>query len=56
MQRSTRGTQLARRIVHPESGFDMPISALRRIPLHPLWPVAVKAAIAHGRIKDLLGV
>jgi glycine/D-amino acid oxidase-like deaminating enzyme len=50
------GAQLARRIVHPDSRFDMPISALRTIPLHSLWPVAVKAAIARGRIADLLGV
>ena len=50
------GAQLARRITHPAGSFDMPITALRRIPLHPFWPIAVKAAIAHGRITDLLGV
>lgn len=53
---TTMGAQLARRITHPADSFDMPITALQRIPLHPFWPIAVKAAIAHGRIADLLGV
>ena len=53
---TTMGAQLARRIAHPADPFDMPVTALQRIPLHPFWPIAVKAAIAHGRIADLLGV
>jgi glycine/D-amino acid oxidase-like deaminating enzyme len=53
---TTMGAQLARRITHPVESFDMPVTALQRIPLHSFWPIAVKAAIAHGRIADLLGV
>ena len=50
------GAQLARRILHPTAGFDMPITGMKNIPLHALWPVAVKAAIAHGRLSDFLGL
>jgi glycine/D-amino acid oxidase-like deaminating enzyme len=50
------GAQLARRIVSPTAGFDMPITRMKSIPLHGLWPVAVKAAIAHGRLSDFLGI
>ena len=50
------GAQLAGRLAHPARGFDLPITPLRTIPLHSLWPIAVKAAIARGRIADLLGL
>jgi len=50
------GAQLARRIATPSAGLDMPITTMKTIGLHPLWPVAVKAAIAHGRVSDFLGV
>jgi glycine/D-amino acid oxidase-like deaminating enzyme len=50
------GAALARRIVSPTSLFDMPISGLKPIPLHALWPLAVRAAIAHGRLSDYLGL
>jgi len=50
------GAQLARRIMNPSSEFDMPISDMKRIRLHALWPLAVRAAIAHGRLTDFLGI
>jgi hypothetical protein len=36
--------------------FDMPITGLKTLPLHSLWPLAVRAAIAHGRVSDFLGL
>jgi len=50
------GAQLARRLLDRSSQFDMPITDMKGIPLHPLWPLAVKAAIAHGRLTDFLGI
>jgi glycine/D-amino acid oxidase-like deaminating enzyme len=50
------GAQLARRLVSPTAEFDMPVTDMKSIPLHALWPVAVKAAIAHGRLHDFLGI
>jgi glycine/D-amino acid oxidase-like deaminating enzyme len=50
------GAQLARRIMNPSSAFDMPISDMKSILMHALWPLAVKAAIAHGRLTDFLGI
>jgi glycine/D-amino acid oxidase-like deaminating enzyme len=50
------GEQLARRLSNPASAFDMPISALRPIRLHALWPLAVHATIAHARLSDALGL
>jgi glycine/D-amino acid oxidase-like deaminating enzyme len=52
---TTMGAQLARRITHPGEPFDMPVTDMKTIPLHPLWPIAVKAAILHGRVSDFLG-
>lgn len=49
------GAQLARRIVKPADEFDMPITPMKGIRLHALWPIAVRAAIWHGRIGDFLG-
>jgi glycine/D-amino acid oxidase-like deaminating enzyme len=46
------GAQLARRIIDPNGSFDMPVTRLQPIPLHGLWPIAVKAAIARGRLSD----
>jgi glycine/D-amino acid oxidase-like deaminating enzyme len=48
------GAALARRIAHPREPFDMPITDLRPIPMHALWPLAVKAAILSGRLRDFL--
>jgi glycine/D-amino acid oxidase-like deaminating enzyme len=50
------GARLARRITHPLEPFDMPVTPMRGIPLHALWPVAVKAAILRGRVSDFLGI
>ncbi|HXA35082.1 MAG TPA: FAD-binding oxidoreductase [Steroidobacteraceae bacterium] len=49
------GAQLARRLTNPSAEFDMPITGMKRIRLHALWPLAVRAAIAHARLGDLLG-
>ena len=46
------GAQLARRIIDPNGSFDMPVTRLKPIPLHGLWPIAVKAAIVRGRLSD----
>jgi len=50
------GAQLAQRLTSPSSEFDMPFSSMRPIRLHAMWPLAVRAAIAHGRLKDFLGL
>jgi hypothetical protein len=33
----------------------MPITNMKTIGLHALWPLAVRAVIARGRISDFLG-
>jgi glycine/D-amino acid oxidase-like deaminating enzyme len=53
---ATMGAQLSRRIAAPGASFDMPVTDMRTIPLHGLWPLAVKAAIARGRVSDFLGI
>jgi glycine/D-amino acid oxidase-like deaminating enzyme len=50
------GAQLARRILTPSADFDMPITTMKAIGLHALWPLAVRAAIARGRLSDSLGI
>jgi len=50
------GAQLARRITRPDLPFDMPITTLETIALHPFWPAGVKAAILYGRVSDFLGL
>jgi glycine/D-amino acid oxidase-like deaminating enzyme len=50
------GAQLARRLTNPSSPFDMPITGMKPIRFHPLWKLAVRAAIARGRITDFLGL
>jgi glycine/D-amino acid oxidase-like deaminating enzyme len=52
---SRLGAQLAQRILDPRSSFDMPITPIKTIGLHSLWPVAVRAAIVRGRFMDFLG-
>ncbi len=49
---TSMGAQVARRLMNPSSRFDMPIIGMKRIPLHALWPLAVRAAIARGRFSD----
>jgi glycine/D-amino acid oxidase-like deaminating enzyme len=53
---TTMGAELARRILEPTLEFDMPITTMRTIALHSLWPLAVRAAIVQGRISDRLGL
>ena len=51
------GQQLARRLIGGETAeIDMPITALRPIRFHALWPVAVKSVVLYGRIRDRLGL
>jgi glycine/D-amino acid oxidase-like deaminating enzyme len=49
------GVQIAQRIMNPAAPFDMPVSPMHPIALHRLWPLAVRAAIARGRLADRLG-
>jgi glycine/D-amino acid oxidase-like deaminating enzyme len=53
---TTMGAQLANRILDPAAEFDMPITTLKTIGLHALWPLAVRGAIARGRVSDFLGM
>jgi glycine/D-amino acid oxidase-like deaminating enzyme len=50
------GAQLAQRIMRPDLPFDMPVTDMKTIALHPFWPAAVKAAILYGRASDFLGL
>jgi len=50
------GRSLADRMANPSAAFDMPLTPLVPIPVHALWPVAVKAAILSGRLRDLFGI
>ncbi len=50
------GVLLARRIAQPEAAFDMPITALKPIALHGLWPLAVQGMILSARLRDFLGL
>jgi glycine/D-amino acid oxidase-like deaminating enzyme len=50
------GVQLAQKILDPSGRFDMPISPMKRIALHRLWPLAVRAVIAQRRVGDRLGI
>jgi hypothetical protein len=49
------GVQIAQRIAVPGARFNMPITNLKTIGLHSLWPLAVRAAIARGRVADFFG-
>jgi glycine/D-amino acid oxidase-like deaminating enzyme len=48
------GAQLARRLSTPSAPFDMPVTGLETIGMHSLWPLAVRAVVARGRISDFL--
>ena len=50
------GAQLARRITRPDVPFDMPVTDVKTIAFHPLWPAGVKAAILYKRLGDFLGL
>ncbi|MGO8910167.1 MAG: NAD(P)/FAD-dependent oxidoreductase [Bradyrhizobium sp.] len=49
------GQQLAKRLIGGETAeIDMPITNLRPIRFHALWPVAVRSVVLYGRIRDRL--
>jgi glycine/D-amino acid oxidase-like deaminating enzyme len=51
------GQRLARRLIGGEAAaIDMPITTIKPIGLHALWPVAVKSVVLYGRIRDRLGL
>ena len=51
------GQQLARRLIGGEAAeIDLPITTLKPIRLHALWPVAVKSVVLYGQIRDRLGL
>ena len=51
------GAQLARRLVGGNNAaIDMPVTAIKPMALHALWPVGVTAAVLTGRVRDRLGV
>ena len=50
------GRALADRMANPSAAFDMPLTPIVPIPMHAFWPVAVKAAILSGRVRDFLGI
>jgi glycine/D-amino acid oxidase-like deaminating enzyme len=52
---TTMGALIAQRLIDPSADFDMPITPLKPIPLHAGWPLAVRAAIVSGRLKDYFG-
>ena len=53
---TTMGALVAKRILDPAAPCDMPITDLKPIPMHGLWPLAVRGAILRGRISDFLGL
>jgi glycine/D-amino acid oxidase-like deaminating enzyme len=53
---TTMGALIAKRILDPAAQCDMPITNLKPIALHGLWPLAVRGAILRGRISDFLGL
>jgi glycine/D-amino acid oxidase-like deaminating enzyme len=51
------GQQLAKRLIGGEKAeIDMPITGLKPIRFHALWPVAVKSVVLTGRIRDRFGL
>ncbi len=53
---TTLGAHLARRMANPGAPFDMPITNIKTLRLHALWPLGVRAAILRGRLTDFLGI
>ena len=54
---SAMGQQLARRLVGGEAAeIDMPVTTIKPIRFHPLWPVVVRSVVLYGRIRDRLGL
>ncbi len=52
---SAMGSELAARILDPVREMPLPVTALKPIALHGLWPITVPAAIQLARIADFLG-
>lgn len=51
------GSQLARRLAGGrDAPIDMPVTAIKPMPLHAFWPVGVTAAVLAGRVRDRLGM
>ena len=51
------GKQLARRLIEGEAAeIDMPITTLKPIRFHALWPMAVRSLVFYGRVRDRLGL
>ena len=51
------GQQLARRLIEGEAAeIGLPVTTLKPIRFHALWPVAVRSAVLYGRISDSLGL
>jgi glycine/D-amino acid oxidase-like deaminating enzyme len=51
------GQQLARRLIEGEAAeIALPITTLKPIRFHALWPLAVKSVVLYGRIRDRLGL
>ena len=49
------GAALARKLTDPGAAFDLPISAIKAIPFHGYWPLAVPAAVNIARLRDFAG-
>jgi glycine/D-amino acid oxidase-like deaminating enzyme len=49
------GRELALRCLDPTFTMAMPLTDLKAIPLHGLWPWAVRGAILRGRVLDWAG-
>jgi hypothetical protein len=51
------GQQLARRLTQGAAAeIDLPITTLKPIRFHALWPVAVRSVVLYGQIRDRLGL
>jgi len=51
------GHQLARRLIEGEAAkIDLPITTVKPIRFHALWPVAVRSVVLYGQIRDRLGL
>lgn len=51
------GGIMARRIAgEAEETLDMPITGIKPIPFHELWPLAVQGRLAWGRLRDRMGL
>lgn len=51
------GQELARRAIGGRAAeIAMPITGIRKIPMHGLWKSAVQARVVYGRIRDFLGL